>query len=356
MRNDWEFNLAIKLFILMASITLLVVGQAFFIPFILAVFLSFLLFPISNKLEKIKVPKALAIIISILVALVFVAALIWFFVGQVTNFQDDLPLLKSKINEKGARIINWISGITHIEQDRIRSWMHTKIRESDDAGAQVVIGVFSFTGTFIAMLGLIPVYIFFLTYFKEKYKTFVKLISKDNHIKTIQIIEKISTVSKNYLKGVFIDVVILSVLSSVGYMLLGIKHAILFGVLAAMLNVIPYIGVLVGSLLPVIMAMITKDEIGYAIGAIGVAAVVQFLDNNIINPYIVGSSVSINPLTAIVVLIIGAMIWGIPGMVLSIPLAGVAKLICDNIETLKPYGFLIGEERTYGKKKFLSHK
>jgi len=354
--QSWEFSLAIKLFILIASIFLLVVGQAFFIPFTLAIFLSFLLYPISNKLEKFKVPKAVAIIISILIALICLAALVWFFIGQISSFQDDLPLLKSELNEKSKRMLNWISGITHIEPERIQVWMHSKIRESDATGTQMVIGVFSFTGTFIAMLGLIPIYIFFLTYFREKYVTFVRLISKDKSEKAIQLIKKISTVSKNYLKGVFIDIVILSVLGSIGYLLLGIKHAILFGVLAAILNIVPYIGVLVGSLLPVVMALITKDEIGFAFGAIGVAAVVQFLDNNFINPYIVGSSVSINPLTALVVLIIGAMIWGIPGMVLSIPLAGVAKLICDNIESLKPYGYLIGEERTFKKKKILGRQ
>jgi predicted PurR-regulated permease PerM len=144
-----------------------------------------------------------------------------------------------------------------------------------------------------------------------------------------------------------LDVLILAILNSTGFLLLGIKHAILFGVLAAMLNIIPYIGVMIGSILPILMALLTKDEIGYALGALGVCVFVQFLDNNFITPYVVGSSVSINPLTATIVLVASAIIWGISGMILCLPLAGMFKVIFDNIESLKPYGFLIGEEVNY---------
>ena len=349
-------DIAVKLFIVIAAIALLVAGQAFFIPFILAIFLTFLLNPISKKLEQFRVPKALAIIISILLAMIAFGGLLWFFFSQIASFQEDLPELKKQMGEKSNRFFTWLSGWTKVESPKIKEWVIRKLKDSDEAGSTVVMGIFTFTGTFLAMLGLIPVYVFFLTYFKEKYKTFIKLVYKEKEEQAIKLIGKISSVSKNYLKGVILDVAILSVLGSIGYLLLGIKHAILFGVLAAVLNVIPYIGVLVGSLLPVMMALITKDEIGYVFGAMGVAFVVQFLDNNFINPYIVGSSVSINPLTAIVVLVIGALTWGIAGMVLSIPIAGVLKVVCDNTESLKPYGYLIGEEVKFKKKFFGPHK
>ena len=182
------------------------------------------------------------------------------------------------------------------------------------------------------------------------------MVARENNRNVLDIIKKTSRVSVKYLKGLMIDVLILSVLGSIGYLLLDIKHAILFGVLAALLNIVPYVGVLVGSLLPIMMAIITKDEIGYAIGALGVALVVQFIDNNFISPYVIGSSVSINPLTAMIVLIVGAMMWGVAGMILSMPLAGMMKVIFDNIEPLKPWGYLIGEEVNYQEKGFFKSK
>jgi predicted PurR-regulated permease PerM len=153
-----------------------------------------------------------------------------------------------------------------------------------------------------------------------------------------------------------LDVVILSVLNSAGFLILGLKHAILFGVLASVLNIIPYIGVLIGSTLPILMAFLTKDSMSYALGVAGICFFVQFLDNNFITPYVVGSSVSINPLTAIIVLVASALIWGIPGMVLCMPLTGMAKVLCDNIDSLKPYGFLLGEEVNYREQEHIQDK
>ena len=275
---------------------------------------------------------------------------------QLNSFKDDIPQLNTAIINKGNRILEWVEHKTNISKDYQVAWMQEKITKAAKDGPELILGVFSTTGTFLAMFALIPLYIFFLTYFREKYKKFIVLIAEENHHKVMQILNKISLVSVKYLKGVMIDVLILSVLGSIGYLLLGIKHAILFGVLAAILNIVPYVGVLIGSLLPILMAIITKDEIGYAIGALGVAVTVQFIDNNFISPYVVGSSVSLNPLSAMIVLIVGAMTWGIAGMILSIPLAGMMKVVFDNIESLKPWGYLIGEEVNFQDKKFFKSK
>jgi predicted PurR-regulated permease PerM len=245
----------------------------------------------------------------------------------------------------------WVESITRISQEKQITWLKGKLADSAGSSPQLIMGIFSTTGTFIAMFALIPLYIFFLTYFREKYKKFIVLVAEEKNEMILDILKKISLVSRKYLKGVFLDVLILSVLGSVGYMLLGIKHAILFGVLAALLNIIPYIGVLLGSLLPIMMALITKDDVSYAFGALGVAVAVQFIDNNFISPYVIGSSVSINPLTAIIVLLMGAIIWGIAGMILSIPIAGMMKVAFDNIDSLKPYGYLIGEEVNFLEKR-----
>ena len=200
----------------------------------------------------------------------------------------------------------------------------------------------------MASFALIPIYVFFLTLYQDKFKEFIRLIAKDGkNDKALLVVKKVSLVSQKYVIGIFLDVLILSVLNSTGFLILGLQHAILFGVLASVLNIIPYIGVLIGSALPIMMALLTKDSMSYAIAAGGICIVVQFLDNNFITPYVVGSSVSINPLTATLVLIASALIWGIPGMVLCLPLTGMAKVVCDNIESMKPYGYLLGEEVNY---------
>lgn len=282
----------------------------------------------------------------------FFGALIYFFYTQILSFGDDWPELKKKMAEKMDSMHSFVLERFNVSKGKQVSWMNEQMEETAKSGDQIAMSVFSATGTFLANLALIPIYIFFLTFYREKFKRFIALIFKDGkYDEVLQITQKVATVSQKYLKGIFLDVLILSVLNSVGFLLLGLKHAILFGVLAALLNIIPYIGVLIGSILPILMALLTKDEISYALGAAGISVAVQFLDNNLITPNIVGSSVSINPLTAIIALVFSAMVWGILGMVLCIPLTGMLKVICDNVEPLKPYGFLIGEEGSYGGKR-----
>jgi predicted PurR-regulated permease PerM len=193
--------------------------------------------------------------------------------------------------------------------------------------------------------------------YQDKFREFVLLITKeDKNDQALMVVKKVSVVSQKYLRGIFLDVVILSVLNSTGFLILGLPHAILFGVLAALLNIIPYIGVLIGSILPILMAFLTKDSMTYPLAVLGICFFVQFLDNNFITPYVVGSSVSINPLTATLALVGSSLIWGIPGMILCLPLTGMAKVVCDNVESLKPYGFLIGEEVNYREQEHVQDK
>ena len=344
----------VKLLLLGLIVLTAVMAREFLIPFTIAVFFTFLLFPVSEKLIQWRFPRALAIIISIVLAVAVFGGLIYFFYTQIASFADDWPELTQKLDEKWKSIQQWIYEEFKITRKEQGKWIDQKMGEAADSGHTYVLGIFSATGTFLANLALIPIYIFFLTYYKDKFKQFVILISKkqpQDPDDILDIMTRISTVSQKYLKGLMLDILILSVLNSTGFLLLGLKHAILFGVLASILNIIPYVGVLIGSILHIIMALLTKDAFSYALGVALICWFVQFIDNNFITPYVVGSSVSINPLTAVIALIIAALIWGLPGMVLCIPIAGMIKVVCDNVDSLKPYAFLMGEEKDFNKKR-----
>jgi predicted PurR-regulated permease PerM len=275
----------------------------------------------------------------------------------VISFVNDWPVLEKALTAKMEAVQQFIRETFHVSNQEQQIWISGKIKENASTGGVLIMGIFSATTSFLASFALIPIYIFFLSLYQDKFREFVRLIAKeDKNDQALMVVKKISRVSQKYLMGIFLDVVILSVLNSTGFLILGLRHAILFGVLASMLNIIPYIGVLIGSTLPILMAFLTKDEMGYTLGVAAVCFFVQFLDNNFITPYVVGSSVSINPLTAILVLMASAFIWGIPGMVLCLPLTGMAKVVCDNVESLKPYGYLLGEEVNFSEKEHVQDK
>lgn len=347
----------VKLLLLGLVIAFLILAENILIPFTIAVFFTFLLMPVSQKFEQWRLPKVLAILLSIVMAFAVFGALLYFLYAQVLSFVNDWPVLLKTLSVKWENIQQFVSETFHISRIEQQAWITTKIKENASTGGIMVLGIFSATTSFLASFTLIPIYIFFLTLYKDKIKEFIRLIAKeDKNEHALMVVKKVSRVSQKYLVGLFFDIIILSVINSTGFLIMGLPHAILFGVLASMLNIIPYIGVMIGSILPITMAFLTKDAFGYTLGVAAVCFITQFLDNNFITPNVVGGSVSINPLSATIALIASALIWGIPGMILSLPLTGMVKVLCDNVEPLKPYGYLLGEEVKFNEQKQAKEK
>jgi len=170
-----------------------------------------------------------------------------------------------------------------------------------------------------------------------------KLFSDDNQIQVKAVVSQTKTLIQRYLLGLIIEAVLVATLNTTALLLLGIEYAIVLGIIGAMLNVIPYLGGLVAVALPMMVALATKTSGWYALYVLIAYYIIQLIDNNYIVPIIVSSKVKINALFSIIVVFVGNAMWGIPGMFLSIPLLAIVKLICDNIESLKPWGFLLGD-------------
>ena len=333
------------LIIFFLTVTILILGKQFLIPLVLAILLSFLLLPVSSFFERRGVHRGIAIVLSLIVALIILGGFLYFIYFQIMMFADDGPLLKEKLTEKITELQKYISSHYKVSKWEQNKWLKEQTDGMVDSGGKYLSSIFSVTGSILAAFALIPIYIFFMTLYRDKIKLFMCKITpneKDSHI--LEVARKTASVSQKYIRGLLIDIALLSVLNSIGFLLLGIDYAILLGILAAILNLVPYIGVLVGSIFPFMIALLTKDSTSAAFGAIGVCVVVQFLDNNFLTPKIVGSSVSINPLATLIAIIVGGLIWGIVGMMLFIPLLGMMKVILDSFPKSQPFGYLIGEE------------
>jgi len=345
-------NRAVYILLLFTLITfILYIGKTFFVPIAASLLLSFLLLPLSNWFVSKKLPESVSILLSIFCMILTLGGVILFVSTQFMAFSEELPLLSHRLNEKFTLLQQYINEKFLISEKRQLDWLNEQITTFMSKGGKLIGDLFSATGNFLAIAVLIPIYIFFFIYYRRKFSAFIKMIAPSkNHEQINTIISKTSKVSQRYITGLLIDIAILSVLNSIGFMLLGLKHAFLLGTIAGMLNIIPYIGVTIGSILPVLLALITHDSLWIAVGAFGVCVAVQILDNNFLTPWIVGSAVAINPLATMIALIMGGMLWGLPGMMLFIPLLGMLKVIFDNIDTLKPLGFLISDDNIHAKK------
>jgi predicted PurR-regulated permease PerM len=342
----------LKRYVLVLSAIVLTVGVLYFAHdlFILlfaAGLFAFLLLPLTQFLQRKRFPLWLASLLSCLLMVVSVAAVVWFIAYQYAGFGDDLPALERAVEAKWAALQTSIEQRFHFTKTEQSQWLRKRMDGISAGAGSMAMAVVSSTGSVLAVLLLLPIFTFFLLLLKGKFRTFFSQLSNDHSDTVLKVVERISDLSRKYMKGVVTVMVILSVLNSIGFMLLGLKYAVLMGVTAAVLNVIPYVGPWIGSLIPISLALLTKDSVMYAFGALGVVLITQFIDNNFITPKVVGSSVSINPLASIVALFIGGLLWGVVGLVFAIPITGMLKIICDEVPGLRAWGFLLGEEHVY---------
>lgn len=343
-----RFPFIVKFTFSLISVTILVywmmVLQDILVPFFVAVILAMALFPLSNKLEKIGLGRTFAITISLIVFLLITVGLIWLASTQIASFSEMFPQLEKRFENLFFQGQRWTEQHFHVG----RNTQNAKLRQYGtgilSSGASVFTSALSMTGNMLGNLSLIPIYMFFLLYYRDFFKLFFYKVFKNTSKYTIDtVLTKIYEVVHSYLKGLVTVTIIVGSLNTIGLLALGIDYAIFFGFLAAALLIIPFVGILIGSILPIIMALITKDSPMYAVGVAGVFIFVQFLEGNFITPQIVGSKISINGLVAIIALLLGSALWGIAGMALSLPTVAILKVVFDSVTDLKPFGFLLGE-------------
>lgn len=349
MKKDPLFRFVLILFAGFLFFGALYFAKNLLVPMSFAALLAMLMLPICKKLESWRFPRWVAILSCLLIVILIIAGLVFVFTSQVISFADDLPKYKNAINSKIENIEKLLERTTKASPEEQISFLKEKVSAfMEDAGQYIKVLFLATTGT-IATIGVVLIYTFFFLYFRDRFKNFIlKLTDSADEVKTRMILTKSGKVTARYLSGVFIVIIILSVLNSIGLMIIGLDYAIFFGIMVAILNIIPYIGVPIGSILPITMALITKDSFWTAAGVVGVIAINQFIEGNFLTPNIVGNKVNLNPLATIIALLIGASIWGIPGMIIFLPFLGVIKITLDHVEPLQPYAYLIGTDDSTG--------
>jgi predicted PurR-regulated permease PerM len=314
--------------------------QDIIIPLAFAMILAILLNPLYNWLQRQKIPKTLSIIITLLTTLIVFGGIMYFLSTQIAKFSDTLPLLKQKIDVLTTQLEEWTQASLGITVQKQIELVNDALNNSK---ALVGSTLSSALGT-LSMVLLMPVYIFLLLFYKPLILNFLfEVFAEENSRQVSEILNETKSAIQSYMVGLLLEALIVAVLNSTALLILGVKYAILLGVIGAILNLIPYIGGVIAIALPVLIATVTKDGYNTQVGILIAYLIIQFIDNNILVPRIVSSKVQINALISILAVLLGASLWGVPGMFLSIPFVGILKIICDRIPDLKPWGKLLGD-------------
>jgi predicted PurR-regulated permease PerM len=314
--------------------------QSILVPFAFALIIAILLNPISNLLQRTRLPKAAAILIAILVAYIIVGSILFFLSVQMMHFSDSFPALEVKFGHIFHDLQYWLQSKYNLTIPKQNSLIDEALNSS-----KALLGATLGTAlTTLSVLFLIPVYIFMFLFYKTLLLNFLfEVFAEENSQSVRVILNQTKTAIQSYMIGLLIEAFIVAVLNSAGLLILGVNYAILIGVMGAILNMLPYIGGIIAIAIPLLIATVTKDGYSTQIGIVISFMIVQFIDNNILVPRIVSSKVQINALVSIIVVLLGGALWGVSGMFLSIPFVAILKIIFDRIDDLKPWAKLLGD-------------
>ena len=247
---------AVVLFIgLFALLAFLYIARGIIIPLVFALIIAIVLHPVVNFFLRFKVNRVVAIIITLFLAFLIIAAFGTLLVSQASRFSESWPVLVDKFTEILNQTIAWASGYFDINPHKIHDWItKTKGELINTSGAgigQTLLGV----GSAVVVLFLVPVYVFLLLFYHPLIIDFIhKLFGVGHQSQVSEIITQTKTVIQSYLIGLIIETTIVAALETITLLILGIEYAILLGIIGALLNLIPYIGGLVAVALPMMVA------------------------------------------------------------------------------------------------------
>jgi len=345
MLSKYPVSVKITLYLLLIILFFhaIISAREFLYPIVLGLLLGYLLYPVACFIEKHGIPRIPASIISILILLSVAGAIVFFIYKQAGNLLNDFPLYKQRALGNIDRLEQIIENEFGIYNLRLTEFLRTRTRYLFESGSDFLNNFFTTTTGTVFRLGLLPVYIFLFLYYRTKLAYFIlKMVKPGKKLVAIKVLKEFSTVVSRYMGGISTVVLMLCFINTGAMILIGIDYPVIFGITSALCAFIPYFGTLIGGSIPFIFATLTGNSPTLAFKVVLAYLIIHSLENNILTPNIVGSSLRINPMVIIIGIIAAGMVWGIPGMFAIVPLLAMFNIVSENVDTLHPYAFLFG--------------
>ncbi len=355
MQKNFPFVARATYFLLfvMLLFVVLIVARNFLIPVAFGLLLSSLLFPFCQFLCRLGLPKGLSIFVSILVMMIFFGGLTVIFVNEIARLAEDFADIKIKALNNINDVSQYIEDSFGVGVQWQKNWLKGRVNNLFTSGNEFMNNVLNATAGTLFKVLIMPVFTFYILFYQERFMQFIlKKVKKDKQAVAGRILKEMSFVSQRYFGGAFVVVMILVVINTLGLYIIGLQYPILFGVISAFLNFIPYFGTWIGAFFPFMFAIFTGDTPSLAISVLILFSIVQFVENNILTPNITGGYVRLNPFVTILGLIAGGMVWGVSGMLLVIPFMASLKIIFENIDSTRDLAFLIARPDDEPQSKF----
>lgn len=352
-RQPYILRLAAILIVITLIILVLYQLKVVIIPLLFSIIFSVIIFPFCRKLEKWGFPKGVAAFTAVFIATLILGLLSYVLFTQISIFTDNIPQISKKISLLVNNLRDFAAQKLSIKKSVVGVQIQEQLTQLQNSSGFIAANMLKVISNILINIFLIPLYSFFLIYFRHFFIEFFYKVFHSAHKELIDdIIQKMEVVIKGYLFGQFLDILIIGSANAAVLYFTGIGYPIILGFLIATFCIIPYLGMIVGSLLTLLVAFVTTDTSWQPLTAFGLLWLIHIIDSNLVTPLIIGHKVNINPLVAIFLLFLFGELWGLAGLFLAIPLTAILKVIFDAVPGLHPYGFLLGEPQKYHLKKY----
>lgn len=336
-----RFSMLKYLQVIFFAALILYFGKSLFIPLFFGLLIAIIMYPVCKWLEKKGWPKAFAIAVCLLIVAVLFGALLTIFIWQLNMFNKDAPAILSRLEMTWQQFQTWMLTTFGVKADIQNNWGE---KFSGTIG-DILKSAVQATVSTLMILFLTPIYTALFLYHRKVLVQFLRAITPAKYQHQLDtILQQTIHTYFNFIKGMVLVYLIVGILNSIGLFALGVKHPVLFGMLCAIMTIIPYLGTIISSLLPISMVWMQTGNIWYPLGVIAVFGIVQYLEANVIYPKAVGTQLHVSTLAMLVAMIAGGIVMGIAGMVLFIPAVAILKIVSDHIEEWKPLNLLISRK------------
>jgi predicted PurR-regulated permease PerM len=334
--------------ILLIVLVLLYFGKSLFIPISFGLLLALISYPICRWLEKRKWPRSLAIFVVIFVVLILFIALLGLLFYELNIFLGDIPRMTAKLKSYLPGFRNWLNESMGVGANTQADWFNKIIINSQNSLVGFLKNLLQASMSTLFMMVMIPVYASLFLYHRGTFVRFLEsVVGQRNRDRLHWLLQQSILSYFHFVKGTFFVYLIVGALNSIGLLMLGIEHAILYGMITAFMTIIPYIGIIISAAMPFTIALITKDSLWYPAGVVLVFSFVQYLEGNVIFPRVVGYQLNLSTWSTLVAIVAGTILWGVAGMILFIPFLAILKIVSDQVEDLKPLNILLNRQEGY---------
>lgn len=337
--NHVSTSLILKyLQVIFITALILYFGRTLFIPLFFGLLIAIVMYPVARWLESKGWGRAMAITICLLIIIILFSALLYLLVWQINVFRIESAGLLLKLEEALAELQAWVNEHSGIPLNVYSNWEANFSQNLGNVIRDAVQATFSTMFTIF----MVPVFIALFLYHRAVFVKYLQSITPAEYRSQLNsTLQQTIHTYFNYIKGMILVYLVVGVLNSAGLWALGVKHPLLFGMICAIMTIIPYIGIIISALLPISLVWLETDNILYPIGVIVLFAFVQYLEANVIFPKIVGAQLNVSTMAMLVAIIVGGIIWGAAGMVLFIPFVAMLKIASDRLPGLTSLNILL---------------